>query len=217
VSGALAGAPGLLVFSPWTMRDGGEAERRIRQFSETCPVVAEAKVAGMGWMMRIYAGGDIVLQEEQLVATSGDRRDAAYPELGRRVMGGERLWIHPDTGHRFLLLICGEMNIILGRESSDSLHWDESVMSIDPIAHHGVHGVLNPSHTRFGPQPMRDKHAFLARESGAVVCASNTFQNHPHLGSSHVPNKCRWRTEDGSVDTKPLVDLTYSYLTTMQL
>lgn len=172
------GCHALAMFSLWTTSCSRGVQALLAQYSRKFPILIEW-FDGHNACTRIVVNGMTDFQAQQTIARSEDRSDGdgLYGQLGEQLSHGKRLWIHPHTGHRFLLLICGEINVVLGsRNSKVSYQWDPAVVGNDPLKRFNIHSVLNPSHTRFGPQAVRDKQAYLGRLCGALVSCNNTYE-----------------------------------------
>lgn len=175
VDRARNGGEALAVFSLWTTSYSKRLRAMLDEYSRKFPILFEW-FDGRDRCTRIIVDGKTDFQAAQTITTSDDREGDEYIALGKQLSQGTRLWIHPQTGHRFLILICGEINVVLGSARSKAgCRWDPFI-EVDPLKKLNIHCVLNPSHTRFGPQAVRDKHQYLSKRCGVLVSCNNTYE-----------------------------------------
>ncbi len=202
----------LLVFSLWTTSLLSEGMKDILSASGRMPILFET-FDGYSQQITIAYEGSIIETYKQLVAEAKDVKPGSqhYDELVEQLQIGERIWVHPNTHHRFLLLICGEINCITsGGSSRNPVEWDRRVFKVDPIHEYQVDCVLNPSHTNFRPQAIRDKQRYLSGDGRTVVSCNNLYSGlkNSGKGSSRTTNFC-WQNGRGlerpSITNRPSV------------
>lgn len=171
------GAPALAVFSLWTATDGSKATSALIEASRSFPVVAEVFGRDGCERLTIFEGGKVVARCQQTIAYAAERGSEKGEQLAVEVNAGNRLWIHPDTGHVFLYLICGEANMICGSEDLKRQGWYPKLFPEDPLRRFNVSGVLNPTHTYQSLPACHRQRAYLSRSGRLVVSCNTTYEN----------------------------------------
>lgn len=121
-----------------------------------------------GWLL---VNGAVALGPlSQLVVKGTDAKKAPGQRLQSEILEGRRS-VELDCGSA-VLLICGEINVVEGGGPSPRLRWGSRDMRLWWESLPRPRIVLNPTHTRMGPQAPRDKRAWLSQD-GAVLCPDN--------------------------------------------
>jgi len=180
----------LIVFSLNTFLSNSPQKELIIDKSHNFPIlVEEIDKSTLSKKTIIYYCGDSIAEYSQMIARSEERDSEEYNDLLNQISNGERVWSHPITAHKFLILICGELNALNG--SNHTQTWDTK---LDPLETHDIKCVLNPSHTPFRLQEMREKHKFISEKCGYLGSCSNlgskTIPRGDKLVNALTPNAC---------------------------
>lgn len=183
--------PALIVYSLWTTSCNSEFyKKELAKYSHNCPILLEKYIQDDCYKVEIWQHGSCVFSRPQTISSSSERSSSNedYQTLLQEINSGARFWTHPETGHRFLVLICGEINVVIPKGNGYQL---DEMVHIEK----GVHGVINPSHTRFKRYNVRKKQKYLSKRFGCTVSCNNTFLFHWKGGKDTGKNPC-WQNSN---------------------
>lgn len=134
------------------------------------------------WNAYVIRDGEVVVgPARQCFAESGQMWDGEQlSEVGAELVGrlrepapSGRRWSVPGVGPAMLLL-CGEANVVAGGGPSGCWHYQSvAVAGLSEAELREVCAGLATTHTRSGPQALRDKRAWLSR-GGILLHTANT-------------------------------------------
>lgn len=191
----IAEAADLLLFPGWTLVGASPPKWVIAASKGRTVVLEMLPDQGQGNAKKVRWARTYVLRDgsvirggiEQLLSSS----DEAW-EQGTATTEAHQVALETRTTRRWKLgggrtatfMICGEINAVLKHGKSFPTPGGAQLPGADL--------VVNPSHTRMGPQAARDKRAFLARD-GLVLCTANIYSGSAILNASRVGAEVYWK------------------------
>jgi hypothetical protein len=196
--GSMKSTSGLMVFSLWTLRRQGLDKLGIsRGRGFGFPIMLEVFGKNKADLtVEVWHRGKQIYSAKQLLSSSKEvrpkRSEKALKLFDSTVNKSKlnpRYFTHPDTGHKINIMICGEMNQIFGGGNSrmPSNIWGTDHKNNKDVVNDLADIVLNPSHTRFGPQAMRDKQKKLSQTYKVPVFSPCSIYRVTEL--NHYPNQ----------------------------
>ncbi len=180
----------VVLFPGWTLfglippRQLLDATQGITVVLETFDRVRGPKKHAITWVIR--EGVSVHFPVEQYLAEGaevepGGRLSDTARALANDIVGGHRdIQLSPQR--RALLLVCGEINLVGGGNNGAGSTWhrpslEACVPALTARRLSGYPLVLNPAHTRMGPNATREKRRWLST-SGWLVTTANTHSGY---------------------------------------